>query len=163
MYSYFEPYVNDEDDTLQEIAQYQVFFTLLIALIIRDGTLPGQRWSEILDVVLTIISISTLFVTLMMFVSILKFRKYMILQKNASSRPGMLLNNSPPPLINPTQLGTIKPEEEDEITRPHDDLGRRGIEEVEEEIKRNEMTYQQNCNDNLVSQQMEVGGGRRGY
>jgi hypothetical protein len=34
--------LQDEDDVLQEMAQYQVFFTLFIALLIRNGRYSRQ-------------------------------------------------------------------------------------------------------------------------
>lgn len=37
LYAFFQPYIDDRHDELQEIAQYQVFFTLFIALLIRTS------------------------------------------------------------------------------------------------------------------------------
>jgi hypothetical protein len=37
LYGYFNPLVEDDDDFLQELAQYQVFFTLFIGLLLRDS------------------------------------------------------------------------------------------------------------------------------
>jgi hypothetical protein len=42
LYGYFAPYKSDENDFLQEVAQYQVFITLFIALLLQSGTLC--RW-----------------------------------------------------------------------------------------------------------------------
>jgi hypothetical protein len=38
LYGYFAPYENDEDDFLQELAQYQVFITLFVALCVQSST-----------------------------------------------------------------------------------------------------------------------------
>jgi hypothetical protein len=35
LYGYFAPMLEPQDDFLQELAQYQVFFTLFIALLLR--------------------------------------------------------------------------------------------------------------------------------
>ena len=37
LYGYYGPFVNDDDDILQEMAQFQVFITLFISLLIRLG------------------------------------------------------------------------------------------------------------------------------
>jgi hypothetical protein len=39
LYGYFHPYAHDEDDFLQEMAQYQIFITLFIALLSQAGKL----------------------------------------------------------------------------------------------------------------------------
>ena len=39
LYGYFAPYESDEDDFLQELAQYQVFITLFVALCVQSSTL----------------------------------------------------------------------------------------------------------------------------
>ena len=41
LYAFFQPFELDRHDTLQEVAQYQVFFTLFISLLIRSSALPG--------------------------------------------------------------------------------------------------------------------------
>ena len=38
LYGFFCPFKEDDDDVLQEMAQFQVFITLFISLLIRDGT-----------------------------------------------------------------------------------------------------------------------------
>jgi hypothetical protein len=43
LYGYFAPMLEPQDDFLQELAQYQVFFTLFIALLIRTGTVQCAR------------------------------------------------------------------------------------------------------------------------
>ena len=37
LYGYYGPFKKDDDDVLQEMAQFQVFITLFISLLIRDG------------------------------------------------------------------------------------------------------------------------------
>ena len=37
LYGYYRPFKNLDDDILQEMAQYQVFITLFIALLLRDS------------------------------------------------------------------------------------------------------------------------------
>jgi hypothetical protein len=37
LYSDFAPYVSDEDDSIQELSQYQIFVTLLATLLIKTG------------------------------------------------------------------------------------------------------------------------------
>ena len=39
LYAFYQPYDKDEDDQLQEVAQYQIFATLFFALIIKTGQL----------------------------------------------------------------------------------------------------------------------------
>ena len=41
LYGEFKPYENDSDDILQELSQYQVFFTLFAGLVIRTSALVG--------------------------------------------------------------------------------------------------------------------------
>jgi hypothetical protein len=43
LYAYFEPYVNDDDDFLQEMAQYQIFITFFIALLVQSGKHDKQH------------------------------------------------------------------------------------------------------------------------
>jgi hypothetical protein len=43
LYGFFCPFKEDDDDILQEMAQFQVFITLFISLLIRDGTYPRIR------------------------------------------------------------------------------------------------------------------------
>lgn len=38
LYGFFSPYKKNDDDILQEMAQFQVFITLFISLLIRLGT-----------------------------------------------------------------------------------------------------------------------------
>jgi hypothetical protein len=38
LYGYYGPFKKDDDDVLQEMAQFQVFITLFISLLIRVGT-----------------------------------------------------------------------------------------------------------------------------
>jgi hypothetical protein len=42
IYGYFRPFIEDSDDLLQELAQYQIFFTLFIALILQSGMIRSQ-------------------------------------------------------------------------------------------------------------------------
>jgi hypothetical protein len=37
LYGYYGPFKKDDDDVLQEMAQFQVFITLFISLLIRVG------------------------------------------------------------------------------------------------------------------------------
>jgi len=60
LYGYFQPYAQHELDIVQEIAQYQVFFTFFIALLIRDDRLPGDAWARALDALLVIANLSTI-------------------------------------------------------------------------------------------------------
>ena len=60
LYGYFQPYVQNELDIVQEVAQYQVFFTFFIALLIRDDRLPGDAWARALDALLVIANLSTI-------------------------------------------------------------------------------------------------------
>ena len=45
--------------TIQELAQYQVFITLFLGLLIRVNALPGSIWTNVLDALLTITNSST--------------------------------------------------------------------------------------------------------
>jgi hypothetical protein len=45
LYGYFAPMLEPVDDFLQELAQYQVFFTLFIALLLRTGEKSEERMS----------------------------------------------------------------------------------------------------------------------
>ena len=38
LYGYYQPYERDDDDLLQEVAQYQIFMTLFVAFIIESGS-----------------------------------------------------------------------------------------------------------------------------
>jgi len=52
LYAYFSPFLEGKDNMLQEMAQYQVFFTLFIALLLRDASLTGPGWTLGFDAVL---------------------------------------------------------------------------------------------------------------
>ena len=52
LYAYFSPFLEEKDNVLQEMAQYQVFFTLFIALLLRDASLTGPGWTLGFDAVL---------------------------------------------------------------------------------------------------------------
>jgi len=59
LYGHFQPYELDELDIVQEVAQYQVFFTFFFALLIRDNILEGSVWARVLDILLVITNLST--------------------------------------------------------------------------------------------------------
>jgi hypothetical protein len=52
LYAYFSPFLEGKDNMLQEMAQYQVFLTLFIALLLRDASLTGPAWTLGFDAVL---------------------------------------------------------------------------------------------------------------
>jgi hypothetical protein len=54
--------IQDDNDVLQEVAQYQIFITLFIALLIRLNAFP--QYKVVLDIVLVIVNISTSFLTI---------------------------------------------------------------------------------------------------
>ena len=56
LYAYFQPFADKKDDMLQEIAQYQIFFTLFIALILRGQLLVGDVWIIGMDAVLIVLN-----------------------------------------------------------------------------------------------------------
>jgi len=60
LYGYYQPYELDELDVVQEVAQYQVFFTLFVALLLRGNLLPGAAWAQALDVLLVLANLSTI-------------------------------------------------------------------------------------------------------
>ena len=72
LYAYCQPFVRYEDDVLQEMAQYQIFFTLFIALLLKLEALPGQYYQLGLDFMLVIVNISTTLATVLF---VLKFHE----------------------------------------------------------------------------------------
>ena len=60
LYAYNEPYNDPHDASLQEVCQYQVFFLLLAALLIREDAVVGSVWSTAMDVVLGFVVLSSL-------------------------------------------------------------------------------------------------------
>ena len=64
LYAYFQPFADKKDDMLQEIAQYQIFFTLFIALILRGQLLIGDVWITGMDAVLIVLNSVTPIVAL---------------------------------------------------------------------------------------------------
>lgn len=64
LYALYSPYVDDEDDYLQELAQYQILFTLFSALIIRTSIFNGDWATPSLASSLILINISTTFYTI---------------------------------------------------------------------------------------------------
>jgi magnesium-transporting ATPase (P-type) len=88
LYAYYQPYDNSEDDFLQELAQYQIFITFFIALLVQSGAManhakslltydnlhfcsflmftdlcPGFWWTVLFDAVLIITSVFTILCT----------------------------------------------------------------------------------------------------
>ena len=59
LYGHYQPYELDEHDVMQEVAQYQVFVTLFIALLIRGDLLQGAAWARTLDVMLFVANLTT--------------------------------------------------------------------------------------------------------
>lgn len=64
LYAFYSPYVDDEDDNLQELAQYQIFFTLFGALIIRASIFSGDWATQSLESSLILVNISSTFFTI---------------------------------------------------------------------------------------------------
>jgi hypothetical protein len=51
LYGYYAPYVEDEDDFVQELSQYQIFITLFATLLIKTGasTVILRPYMEMMD------------------------------------------------------------------------------------------------------------------
>lgn len=64
LYGEFHPYESDKDDVLQELAQYQVFFTLFSGLVIRTNALSGlSHINNILSAFIVFVNSMTTFIT----------------------------------------------------------------------------------------------------
>ena len=64
LYGEFKPYEKDSDDILQELSQYQVFFTLFAGLVIRTSALAGiASINNILSAFIIFVNIFTSAVT----------------------------------------------------------------------------------------------------
>ena len=64
LYGEFRPYENDSDDILQELSQYQVFFTLFAGLVIRTSALAGiSSINNILSAFIIFVNVFTSAVT----------------------------------------------------------------------------------------------------
>jgi hypothetical protein len=63
LYGYYAPFIKDDDDRLQELAQYQIFLTLFISLLIRvassDESEEGKDYIGTLDIILILVNMSS--------------------------------------------------------------------------------------------------------
>jgi hypothetical protein len=55
LYGYYAPYVEDDDDFIQELSQYQIFVTLLASLLIKTGasTLILRPYMDMMEMIRT--------------------------------------------------------------------------------------------------------------
>ena len=62
LYGYYAPFIKDDDDSLQELAQYQIFLTLFISLLIRVASSDeseGKDYIGTLDIILILVNMSS--------------------------------------------------------------------------------------------------------
>ena len=86
LYAYCQPFINYEDDVLQEMSQYQIFFTLFIALLIKVQAMVGGLYDSIFAIALILINLSTIIATAMFTLKItemLEARKMYAIKKIA--------------------------------------------------------------------------------
>ena len=65
LYAFCQPFINYEDDVLQEMSQYQIFFTLFIALLIKVQAMVGGLYDTIFSIALILVNLSTIIATVM--------------------------------------------------------------------------------------------------
>ena len=65
LYAFCQPFINYEDDVLQEMSQYQIFFTLFIALLIKVQAMVGGLYDTIFSIALILVNLSTIIATAM--------------------------------------------------------------------------------------------------
>jgi len=70
LYAYFQPFADKKDDMLQELAQYQIFFTQFASLILRGQLLQGTLWMLGMDVILIVLNSVTPMVAIALIVEV---------------------------------------------------------------------------------------------